>query len=122
MADVTDPAPIPDVAVAGLRVPADLAIRIITALRAVYPSVAADRDDEGVVRAVLLHWITTTLAQYEGSKIEALTEAALETVRADQAAKAALARQQAVADAQRIREAPSGAAEPNLPGTAPEGS
>ena len=57
--------PIPPVRVAGLLVPAALAPRIVAALRATYPALAADKPDDAVVRAVLHYWITSTLESYE---------------------------------------------------------
>lgn len=59
---------LPPVKVAGLLVPAALAPRIVAALRATYPGLAADKDDDAVVRAVLHYWIASTLETYEISQ------------------------------------------------------
>ena len=104
--------PIPDVPIAGLLVPADVAARVITALRATYPSVAEGLDDNGVVRAVLIHWIASTLIAYEGDAEEASVEDAVAQVRKEYIDRATKAREKAQADASRIREAPSGVTEP----------
>ncbi len=106
---------IPEVLVAGLAIPADLAFRILAALRGTYPSLTAGRDDEGVVRAVLLYWITTTLSGYEGQAVYTETEKAIDQLRKENVEKAKKASEKAVVDASRIREAPSGVAEPNVP-------
>lgn len=95
------------VSVAGLRIPAPLAVRIIAAIRSTYPSVVADRDDEGAVRAVLIHWITTTLSAYEGQQADLSAEETVARLRAEAAEKAAKAREKAVADAKYIQETPT---------------
>jgi hypothetical protein len=106
---------VPEVSLAGLRIPASLAPEIIAALRDAYPTITDGRDDEGVVRGVLLWLIESTLVQYRGRQAEAGAAEAVEAVRAEHADKATKAREQARKDAKTIREVPSGDAEPNMP-------
>lgn len=106
---------IPEVSLAGLRIPAPLVPEIILALRDGYPTITADRDDEGVVRGVLLWIIESTLVQYRSRQAEAAAAEAVEVVRKEQATKAEKARAKARDDAKLIREVPSGPAEPNIP-------
>ena len=106
---------VPEVAVAGLRIPAPLVPRIIAALRDQYASVIGDRDDEGVVRAVLLWIITSSLETYEASQALAGADAEVEQVRKAHTEKAEKARDKARKDAEKVREVPSGAEEPNVP-------
>lgn len=58
------------VRVAGLLVPADLAPKIISALRDVYPIATTDRDDEAAVRAALIEWITELLVDQAEKQAE----------------------------------------------------
>lgn len=106
---------VPEVSLAGLRIPAPLAPEIIAALRDAYPTITEGRDDEGVVRGVLLWLIESTLVQYRGRQAENAAAEAVEAVRAEHADKAAEARDEARKDAKTIREVPSGADEPNMP-------
>jgi hypothetical protein len=106
---------VPEVSLAGLRIPASLAPEIIAALRDAYPTITDGRDDEGVVRGVLLWLIESTLVQYRGRQAENAAAEAVEAVRAEQVDKASKAREAARKDAKTIREVPSGDAEPNMP-------
>lgn len=92
------------VPVAGLLVPVELVPRIITAIRATYPTLTDGRDDDAAVRAVLKHWIETTLATYEGAIAEAPVVEAVEQARTEYAARAEAARQKAVDDSAAITE------------------
>lgn len=101
------------VAIAGLRIPGPLAVRIIAALKATYPSVVDGRDDEGAVRAVLIYWITATLADFESRMAEGTAlDVELEAVRTAHTQRVDAARAAAVAAARLIQEAPSGPADP----------
>jgi hypothetical protein len=89
--------------------------RIIAALRDQYAAVIGDRDDEGVVRAVLLWIITSSLETYEANQVLIGAQQELDAVRKAQNDKADKARLKARDDAKKVREVPSGPEEPNIP-------
>jgi hypothetical protein len=96
------------VAVAGLRVPAPLVPRILAAMRGTYPTVTEGLDDDAAVRAVLKHWVTTTLAAWEeGQIITPLSEqlAQIRAAHAQAERQAAEVRARAEAAAATITEA-----------------
>ncbi len=99
------PPPLPDVSVAGLLIPAPLADRILTALRAVYPTLTEGRDeDDATVRAVLIYWSTSSLEAYEGDLIRAELEREVAEVTSKGRARAEEVRARVRASASRIRE------------------
>lgn len=61
----------PTMSVAGLRVPTALVPEIVASMRALYPTVTANLDDDPAVRAVLKHWVTVTLSTYQAQKASA---------------------------------------------------
>ncbi len=102
--------PIPDVAVAGLLIPAPLAVKIIASLRANYPTLTDGKDDDAAVRAVLVYWITSSLETYEGNLVRAQNEQAVASLRAQSDAKAEATRAAVREAAKAIRENPAVAA------------
>lgn len=99
-------APMPYVAVAGMRVPAVLVPRIVAAMRGTYPGVTADLDDDAAVRAVLRWWVKSTLTNWEARQAEAPVDDALAETRQTYRNLADAARQQAEADASTITDQP----------------
>lgn len=93
------------VPVAGLLVPDVLVPRIVAAMRGTYPTITAGLDDDASVRAVLRHWVTTTLAAYEGAVAGSGVDTAVEATREEYRLKAEQAREKAEADAGTITEA-----------------
>ncbi|MDT8915769.1 hypothetical protein [Amycolatopsis sp. PS_44_ISF1] len=100
---MTDPtAPVP---VAGLLVPAVLVPRIIAAMRGTYPTITADLDDDAAVRAVLKHWVTTTLMTFEAQQVTAPVVDQLAALQEEARVREAEARQKAEAAAGLITDA-----------------
>lgn len=100
------PVDLPPVSVAGLQVPAPLVPRIITALRATYPQLTAELDDDASVRAVLKYWVTVTLANHEAAQALAPADDAAQAVLSDYRQKADDAHTKAVQDATAIVDNP----------------
>lgn len=57
-----------NVGVAGLKLPPALAVQVVEAMRALYPSVTGTLNDVQAVRAVLKYWVTVTLSTYAAQK------------------------------------------------------
>ncbi len=105
--------PIPDVAVAGLLIPAPLAVKIIASLRANYPTHTAGTDDDAAVRAVLVYWITSSLETHEADLVRQQAEQAIARLR-EQTEATAEATRAAVREAVKaIRENPDVADTPS---------
>jgi len=105
---------IPYVPVAGLRVPATLVPRIIAAFRGIYPTVTDGLDDEAAVRAVLLHWVSTTLTTYESREVSKPVQAAADDLVAEAEMKGRKARDAAALAASMIVSAPTEPADSDL--------
>lgn len=95
-----------NVPIAGLRVPLPLVPRIVAAVRGLYPTVAEGLDNDAAIRAWLKHITSVTLAQWEAQQAAAGVTQAVEETRAEYALAADTARQNALADAAAIVEAP----------------
>ena len=93
--------------VAGMRVPLPMLARIVAACRDTYPQLTEGLSDDAAVQAVLLHWVTSTLAASESRRTAAPLAEVVESRQADLEAKAAAARQRALADAQAITPVPA---------------
>lgn len=90
--------------VAGLEIPEDVAIQVIEAFRAIYPTVTEGKDDEAAVRATLVWFITSTLETYQTRKIFTAMAAAVDAVEAQHNAAAEQARGKIRQAAGRIKE------------------
>lgn len=103
------------VPVAGLLVPATLVPRIVAAMRGLYPSVTEGiTDDDAAVRAVLKHWVTTTLSTFETAAVAISTADQIEALKAQAEEEARLAREKAEADAGTITEPAPAPTEPSI--------
>lgn len=101
----TTPSTVP---VAGLLVPAALVPRIMAAMRGLYPEVTNGiADNDAMVRAVLKHWVTVTLSQWESEQAKAPVVDALQQVTAEYETASEDARAKAVSDAALIMENPA---------------
>lgn len=89
---MTDPTTLPNVSIAGLSIPAALAAQIITALRDTYPTLTAGLIDDDAVRAVLMQWISGTLADYQARQALAPLDGEIEVIRATYNERATAAR------------------------------
>ncbi|MBP2323344.1 hypothetical protein JOF56_003729 [Kibdelosporangium banguiense] len=74
-------------------------------MRGLYPTATADLDDEAAVRAVLKHWVTTTLATFEAQRVAAPMAEQVAALQADAQQKEQAAREQAERAAGLITEA-----------------
>ena len=88
--------------IAGFRVPAELAVRILAAMRGSYPTITDGLGDDSAFKAVLKHLIVTILVQYEGQIAEAAASEAVKQVQAQFAQKGNDARAKATSDAEAI--------------------
>lgn len=104
---MTTPTHVP---VAGLLVPIQLVPRIIQSFRGTYPALTGDLDDEAAVRAVLKHWVTSTLASYESTLVTQETTESVDALLAEVEEKSQVARERAIRDAGYISESPKPAA------------
>lgn len=88
------------VGVAGLRIPAPLAQRIIAAFRGLNPDVSAaiPTDDDALVRAVLKAWIAERLHTWEGQHVDSTMIGKAQQVQADWEAAVAAAAAKVQAD------------------------
>lgn len=96
--------PLPDVEVAGLQIPADLAAQIIDAFRTLYPTLTEGKDDDGAVRTVLIWFIQSSLEQNAARKANTALDATIDQLRAGAAVRAEQLRGQIQAAAARIKE------------------
>jgi len=96
----------PPVSVAGLLIPADLAPKIIEALRFLYPTITDGKEDDPAVRAVLIHFITSAMETYQIRKANEALDLTVEGLQAQAAQKQAALRAQIRAAASRIKEKP----------------
>jgi len=96
--------------VAGLEIPEDVALQVIEAFRAIYPTITAGKEDDPAVRAVLIWFITSTLETYQTRKIFDAMATAVKAVETQHNAAANQAREKIRLAAGRIKEKPVQAA------------
>lgn len=94
-----------DLILGGQRIPAELAPRVLAAIRGLYPSVTEGMNDKQAVAAWIKYVITATLANWEGNGALVGAEEAAELARREFQAKAIAAREKAKRDADAISEA-----------------
>lgn len=92
-----------NVSLAGLQFPSTLIPRIVAACRGVYPTLTEGKADGPAVLAVVKHWFTVTLQQWEGSQAFQPAETEVSTIYTQYSEQAEQARIQAEADAAAIQ-------------------
>lgn len=83
------------VQIAGADVPGDLAVRIIAAIRGLYPSVVEGKSDVDAVNAMVVEMLTSALVTWEGRQINVEAEEQIEQIRADAQSRSAQAQKAA---------------------------
>lgn len=92
--------------IAGLKIPAPLAVRIIAAFRGMYPTETQGLSDNAVVPRVLLVLATNILTTWEGQQALSPVEGVVTDTRKQYQKAADAARAKATTDAATIIEAP----------------
>lgn len=93
-----------DATLLGMELPSSVKARIVTAFRALYPTLTQNKpNDDAAVLAVLNYWTAATLAQYEGSLAAPPIEEVVAEVTAQHREKVEEAATKAFTDASKIR-------------------
>lgn len=101
-----------NVEVAGLRIPGPLALRIVEAMRGLYPTVTGELDGPAAVRAVLKYWVTSTLSTYEAQHAAGQVSDQISEIQQAAVKKGQAAMEKAKSDAAQIVETATSSAPP----------